>query len=163
MIKPIPVPRADIIAGEPWRPCLQVGYFVEQVRESGGEAELSPDALLFADLWKYLGEVTNGGHAQYHENEEDCVLRLHALRELLRRIGLPGHAELLNKLEHIIIENEDDIFELWAGGDDMMAKEIFYGVDDQFAELEVSEGRLQDHLWNWLVQQPWIVPEDDQR
>ncbi|MBB5713103.1 DMP19 family protein [Sphingomonas xinjiangensis] len=163
MIGSIQVAKADMVAQEPWQLCLQVGYAIERLKERGCEAELSLDALHFANLWEYLGEITNGGHAQYHENEEDCTRHLEGMSELLLRIGLPGHADLLNKFGRVVVENEDHILDLWASGDHMAAKELFYNLDDHFAELERREGKLQDHLRNWLAQQPWIVTEEDQR
>lgn len=161
MIGSIQVAKADIVAQEPWQLCLQVGYAIDRFKARGCEAELSPDALNFANLWEYLGEITNGGHAQYHENEEDSIRHLRAMSELLVRIGLPGHADLLNKFERAVVENEEHIFVLWMTGDHMAAKELFYNLDDHFAELERREGKLQDHLRNWLAQQPWIVTEGD--
>lgn len=161
MAERIPVPKSDLVAPEAWRPCLRVGYFIERVKEHGGEVKLPPGALHFADLWEYLGEITNGGHAQYFENEEDCISQLQTMRELLRSIGLPNHAELLNEFEHVVSENENRLFDLYVSGDAMTAKEFFYGIDDRFAELERGEGKLQDRLRDWLVQQPWIVEEED--
>lgn len=140
---------------------LWVGYFIEEAIERGFDAdELPAYAICFADLWEYHGEVGNGGHAQYYENEGESRPRLKSMADLFETIGLPQHGKLLKDFEHFAIENEDRLVDLYVAGDSLTAKEMFYDFDDRFALLERTEGKLGTHLETWLLQQLWIVPAD---
>ncbi|MCM3681778.1 hypothetical protein [Sphingomonas paucimobilis] len=56
--------------------------------------------------------------------------------------------------------NEDRIHSLYESGKSQDMKEIFYDLDDLFAELETSEGKLLHHLRDWVLQQSWVVVDD---
>ncbi len=159
LIERIPIPKSETMADDPT--CSWVGYFVEEAVYRGyDEDELPPDVMRFADLWEYHGEVNNGGHAQYYENEEEARPRLKLLAGFLERIGLPEHGNLVKDFERLSIDNEDRIADLYESDEHDKAREMFYGFDDRLAQLERSEGKLLDHLAKWLLRQPWIEIED---
>jgi len=159
----IPVPGSEVVAEQTWAACSWVAMFIDQAIQRGYERdELPYDAVRFDDLWEYRGEVRNGGHAQYYENEIESRPRLAQTADLLGDIGLPNHRDLLIDFDRFVVENEYEIEEIYISGDSQAGKEMFYGFDDRFYELEESEGNLEDCLRKWLLRQPWIVVEDDQ-
>jgi len=161
LIERIPVPQSEVWTDEPGAACLWVGYFIEEAVERGYEEdELPPEVLRFLDVWEYHGECCNGGHAQYYENEEDSRPRLKLMAKFLKTIGLPEHGRLIEDFEHFSIRNEGKIDDLYGREENGAVKEMFYGFDDRFTQLEQSEGKLVDCLAEWLLQQPWIEIEE---
>ncbi|SDA36629.1 DUF4375 domain-containing protein [Sphingomonas sp. NFR15] len=161
LIERIPVPQSEVRTDEPGAACLWVGYFIEEAVERGYEEdELPPEVLRFLDVWEYHGERGNGGHAQYYENEENCRPKLKLMAKFLKTIGLPEHGRLIEDFEHFSIRNEGKIDDLYEREENGAVREMFYGFDDRFMQLEQSEGKLVDRLAGWLLQQPWIEIEE---
>ncbi|MDR6789153.1 hypothetical protein J2Y58_002524 [Sphingomonas sp. BE138] len=152
------ITRHEARSPDPSEACLWLGYFIEEALERGwNENELPPDAMQFAALWDYHGERANGGHAQYYENRDGDLTALRNGSELLGRIGLSQHGKLIDRFIEVANTNEDYIHELYVSGNNQDVKAIFYDLDDSFAELEISEGKLLHHLHDWVLQQSWVV------
>lgn len=149
-------------APEVWRACLWVGYFIEVALNERGyvPSELPHDAVRFADLWKYHGEQANGGHAQYEGNTEGNVDAWRRSAGLLESMGLTANAALLNDFIEFATRNQDRVRDMYEDGEDAAARELFYGFDDRFAEIERGGPGLQQSMHVWLLKQPWIVIEE---
>ncbi|MEK9213216.1 DMP19 family protein [Sphingomonas sp. 2378] len=163
-IEHILITRSEAVDADPSSACSCIGLFIEEAIERGYEEhELPLDAMRFAALLDYHGEVMNGGHAQYYMNKDEDLTNLQAASEMLSRIGLPQHAGLIGQYSKISSDSEDRIHEIYGeGSSDYYQKvaEIFYGIDDKFVELENSEGTLLTHLHDWVLQQSWVVVAD---
>jgi hypothetical protein len=160
-IEHISITRYEARSPDPGEACLWLGYFIEEALERGwNESEMPSDAMHFAKLWEYHGVRANGGHAQYYENKDGDLADLSYALELLGRIGLSRHGNLIEQFIDVVNMNEDRIHDLFASGNNQDAKEIFYNLDNSFAELEISEGKLLHHLHDWVLQQSWVVVYD---
>ncbi|MBB6503681.1 hypothetical protein F4693_000636 [Sphingomonas endophytica] len=160
-IEHISITRHEARSLDPGEACLWLGYFIEEALERGwNENELPSDAMHFAKLWDYHGERANGGHAQYYENKDGDLAALRSASKLLGRISLSQHGNLIERFIKVANENENRIHDLYDSGNNQDVKEIFYDLDDAFAELEISEGKLLHHLHDWVLQQSWVVVDD---
>lgn len=160
-IERIYITRHEARSHDPSEACLWLGYFIEVALERGwNKNELPSDAIHFAMLWNYHGERSNGGHAQYYENKDGDLEDLKGASKFLDRIGLSRHGNLIERFLEIANTNGDRIHSLYESGKGQDAKEIFYDLDDLFAELETSEGKLLHHLHDWVLEQSWVVVDD---
>jgi hypothetical protein len=139
------IPAAEANGSKTWAAPLWAGYFIDTAIEDAGyhPEELPEDAIRFADLWKYLGEEANGGHAQYRANTDGDVVSWRRTAELLESMGLPHHRALLDDFIRFSLENADRLDEMYAGGEEAAAGELFWVFDDRFSELEPANDDLQ--------------------
>lgn len=162
-IAKIVIPASEAHSDAPWAASLWAGYFIETaIEEAFYDAdELPEDAIRFADLWKYLGEQGNGGHAQYQGNTGGDAASWRRAAELLERIGLSEHRALLEDFIRFSVQNEDRLNDMYAEGEGSAAGELFWGFDDRFEKLEPARDALLAFLREWLLRQSWV--EIDQR
>lgn len=67
---------------------------------------------------------------------------------------------MIDRFIRVANKNEDCIHKLYDSGDDQQVKELFYELDEGFAELERVEGILLQHLHDWVLRQSWVVVDD---
>ncbi|NIJ18867.1 hypothetical protein FHS95_000536 [Sphingomonas naasensis] len=138
--------------------CLWADYFVSAaIDEFGYEPDELPEgAEDFTHLWKYHGEVLNGGHAQYGGNTDGDVSEWSQALRALQRLGRPDYEGILADFIRFSIENEERIYELYEE-DEAAATDLFRGFDERFYALERQGDGLRDAIHAWLVQQEWLI------
>lgn len=154
----VSIPASTANAGDPWTAGLWVFHFVDTAVEEAGydPDELPADAVRFAALWTYVGEQSNGGHAQYHGNSEGNSASWRRAAELLGRIGLPRHRAVLDQFIHCSLENEERLEKMYAAREEAAIRKLFGGFDDQFDALRPTGDDLLVYLRDWLLRQPWL-------
>lgn len=154
----IRLPVSEARSSEPWAACIWIGHFVNIAIDEGGyeESELPEDAIRFANLCTYLSEQTHGGHEQFGGSIQGNEKAWRNAAELLGLLGMPAHSALLNAFITFAGQNRDRVEELYAVGNEVAARKLFYSFDDQFAAIDREGFKLLNTLHNWLLRQPWL-------
>ena len=121
--------------------------------------ELPLFAAHFRDLWTYVGEWRNGGHATVDGNTGSDFEAWRRASQLLSHIGLTRYRDIIDDFAAIVAANEELISNLHQEGDEMAAFELFVEFDDRFAEAERIGPGIEIAVRDWLMSQPWLSVE----
>jgi hypothetical protein len=163
LIDEVVVPASTVYPeSDPHNLPLHVSMFVNHALSFSAEYvcdELPREALLAAHVALYVGEVNNGGHAQFVGNIDwDAEIRAH-IREGLATLGLDEAGRIFADLEAFAVA-EPRGFERISGG----AYEIetfFFALDDRF------NGPVADSIvaanTAWIKTRSWLrtIPDAD--
>ena len=131
-----------------------IGYALDEAAYE--RDELPPLAAHFGDLWTYVGEWRNGGHAQFEANTCADFEAWRRASQLLGHIGLTRYREILDDFITFVAANKQVIDDLYQDGEEMTAVGLFREFDDRFHELERDEPGIECAVRDWLMSQAWL-------
>jgi len=140
------------------------GNLAEVIGYALGEAgyepdELPPFAAQFQELWIYVGEWMNGGHAQFAGNTCNDFDAWRRVSALLGHIGLERYREILDDFIAFVVANEERIDDLYREGEEQAAIRLFWEFDDQFHAAERDGPGIERGVRDWLIGQAWLSIE----
>lgn len=144
------VHQSSIDDPDPWSVTLDVGDFVAHMVQSCRYRVEDLPHLGFVSAWTnyYVGEVQNGGHAQFIGNSEaDPDVRAY-VREGLRILDLREHIAIFAELEAYALAEPESFAECdWNDT-------VLQALDDKFFALPIERFAKRHH--DWLVSSDWV-------
>ena len=174
-IDAVVVPERVLGDGDPDSLPLYVSMFVRHALDNAmyTRDELPREALLATHVYDYVGEVNNGGHAQFVANTGWDPDMRNDIREALATLGLDVAARIFADLE-AFAENEPARFRCIGGMGSAALANLFRPgsepetIDPYFHELDL---RFYETVGDaivvadsaWLKTRPWLrtIPDEE--